>query len=73
MNNNYTPTREELLQHGKVIMDTDNNMEGATEYHYSRLRLIELNGIRYLMRERNDIALYIKSFEELEAIYGKED
>ena len=54
-------------------MDTDNNMEGATEYHYSRLRLIELNGIRYLMRERNDIALYIRSFEELEAIYGKED
>ena len=69
MNNNYTPTREELLQRGKVLVDIDNTM-GA---HHQRVRTIELNGVRWLMRERDGVVTYIANYEELNAKYGKED
>lgn len=69
MNNNYTPTREELLQHGKVFVDI-NNTTGA---HCQRVRTIELNGVRWLMRERDGAVTYIANYEELNAKYGKED
>ena len=69
MNNNYTPTREELLQHGKVLVDIDNTM-GA---HHQRVRTIELNGVRWLMRERDGVVTYIANYEELNTKYGKED
>ena len=69
MNNNYTPTREELLQHGKVLVDID-NFTGA---HRQRVRTIELNGVRWLMRERDEVVTYIANYEELNAKYGKED
>ena len=69
MNNNYTPTREELLQHGKVLVDIDN----TTRAHRQRVRTIELNGVRWLMRERDGVVTYIANYEELNAKYGKED
>ena len=68
MNNNYTPTREELLQHGKVLVDIGNTI-GA---HRQRIRAIELNGVRWLMRERDGVVTYIANCEELNAKYGKE-
>ena len=69
MNNNYTPTREELLQHGKVLVDIDN----TTGVHRQRVRTIELNGVRWLMRERDEAVTYIANYEELNAKYGKEE
>lgn len=69
MNNNYTPTREELLHHGKVLVDI-NNTTGA---HCQRVRTIELNGVRWLMRERDGAVTYIANYEELNTKYGKED
>ena len=69
MNNNYTPTREELLQRGKVLVDIDN----TTGAHRQRVRTIELNGVRWLMRERDEVITYIANYEELNAKYGKED
>ena len=69
INNNYTPTREELLQHGKVLVDIDN----TTRAHRQRVRTIELNGVRWLMRERDGVVTYIANYEELNAKYGKED
>ena len=69
MNNNYTPTREELLQRGKVLVDIDN----TTGAHRQRVRTIELNGVRWLMRERDGVVTYIANYEELNAKYGKED
>ena len=69
MNNNYTPTREELLQHGKVLVDIDN----TTGAHHQRVRTIALNGTRWLMRERDGVVTYIANYEELNAKYGKED
>lgn len=69
MSNNYTPTREELLQHGKVLVDINN----ATGAHHQRIRTIELNGVRWLMRERDEVVTYIANYEELNAKYGKED
>lgn len=69
MNNNYTSTKEELLQHGKVLVDI-NNTTGA---HCQRVRTIELNGVRWLMRERDEVVTYIANYEELNAKYGKED
>ena len=69
MNNNYTPTREELLQYGKVLVDIDN----TTGAHRQRVRTIELNGVRWLMRERDGVVTYIANYEELNAKYGKED
>ena len=69
MNNNYTPTREELLQHGNVLVDIDN----TTGAHHQRVRTIELNGVRWLMRERDEVVTYIANYEELNAKYGKED
>lgn len=69
MNNNYTPTREELLQHGKVLVDIDN----TTGAHYQRVRTIELNGVCWLMRERDGVVTYIANYEELNTKYGKED
>lgn len=69
MNNNCTPTREELLQHGKVLVDIDN----TTGAHRQRVRTIELNGVRWLMRERNGVVTYIANYEELNTKYGKED
>ena len=68
MNNNYTPTREELLQHGKVLVNIDN----ATGAHRQRVRTIELNGVRWLMRERDGVVTYIANYEELNAKYGME-
>ena len=68
MNNNYTPTREELLQHGKVLVDIDN----TTGAYRQRVRTIELNGVRWLMRERDGAVTYIANYEELNAKYGKE-
>ena len=68
MNNNYTPTREELLQHGKVLVDIDN----TTGAHRQRVRTIELNGVRRLMRERDGAVTYIANYEELNTKYGKE-
>ena len=68
MNNNYTPTREELLQQGKVLVDID-NITGA---HHQRVRTIELNGVRWLMRERDEVVTYIANYEERNAKYGKE-
>ena len=68
MNNNYTPTREELLQHGKVLIDIDN----TTRTHRQRVRTIELNGVRWLMRERDEAVTYIANYEELNAKYRKE-
>ncbi len=69
MNNNYTPTREELLHHGKVLVDID-NITGA---HRQHVRIIELNGTRWLMRERDGAVTYIANYEELNTKYGKED
>ena len=69
MNNNHTPTREELLQHGKVLVDIDN----TTGAHRQRVRTIELNGVRWLMREHDGVVTYIANYEELNAKYGKED
>lgn len=69
MNNNYAPTREELLQHGKVLVDINN----TTGVHCQRARTIELNGVRWLMRERDGGVTYIANYEELNAKYGKED
>lgn len=69
MNNNYTHTREELLQHGNVLVDIDN----TTGAHHQRVRTIELNGVRWLMRERDGVVTYIANYEELNAKYGKED
>ena len=69
MNNNYTPTREELLQHGKVLVDINN----TTGVHCQRVRIIELNGVRWLMRERDEVVTYIANYEELNAKYGKEE
>ena len=69
MNTNYTPTREELLQYGKVLVDIDN----TTGAHRQRVRTIELNGVRWLMRERDEEVIYIANYEELNAKYGKED
>lgn len=69
MNNNYAPTREELLQHGKVLVDINN----TTEAHCQRVRTIELNGVRWLMRERDEVVTYIANYEELNTKYGKED
>ena len=69
MNNNYTPTREELLHHGKVLVDINN----TTGTHCQRVRTIELNGVRWLMRERDGAVTYITNYEELNAKYGKED
>lgn len=69
MNNSYTPTREELLQHGKVLWDRDN----TTGAHRHRVRTIELNGTRWLMRECDEEVVYIANYEELNAKYGKED
>lgn len=73
MNNNYTPTREELLQHGKVIMDTDDMVNG----HRLRFRYVVLNHVRFLMKETDDIVQWIISYEESDRIrhelYGKED
>lgn len=66
--NNYTPTREELLQHGKVLVDIDN----ITGVHRQRVRTIALNGTRWLMRERDEEVIYIANYEELNAKYGKE-
>ena len=68
MNNNCTPTREELLQHGKVLVDIDN----TTGAHRQRIRTIELNGVRWLMRERDGVVTYIANYEELNAKYEKE-
>ena len=68
MNNNYTPTREELLQHGKVLVDIDN----TTGAHRQRVRTIEFNGVRWLMRERDEAVIYIANYEELNDKYGKE-
>ena len=67
MNNNYTPTREELLHHGKVLVDIDN----TTGAHRQRVRTIELNDTRWLMRERDEEVIYIANYEELNAKYGK--
>ena len=69
MNNNYTPTREELLQHGNVLVDIDN----TTGAHRQRVRTIELNGVRWLMRERDGVVTYIANYKELNTKYGKED
>ena len=69
MNNNYTPTREELLHHGKVLVDID-NITGA---HRQHVRIIELNGTCWLMRERDGAVTYIANYEELNTKYGKED
>ena len=69
MNNNYTPTREELLHHGKVLVDINN----TTGTHCQRVRTIELNGVRWLIRERDVAVTYIANYEELNAKYGKED
>ena len=69
MNNNYTLTREELLQHGKVLVDIDN----TTGVHRQRVRTIELNGVRWLMRERDGVVTYIANYEELNTKYGKEE
>ena len=69
MNNNYTPTREELLHRGNVLVDIDN----TTGAHRQRVRTIELNGVRWLMRERDGVVTYIANYEELNAKYGKED
>ena len=69
MNNNYTPTREELLHRGKMLVDIDN----TTGAHHQRVRTIELNGVRWLMRERDGVVTYIANYEELNAKYGKED
>lgn len=69
MNNNYTPTREEFLHHGKVLVDINN----TTGTHCQRVRTIELNGVRWLMRERDGAVTYIANYEELNAKYGKED
>ena len=68
MNNNYTPTREELLQHGNVLVDIDN----TTGAHHQRVRTIELNGVRWLMRERDGVVTYIANYEELNAKCRKE-
>ena len=68
MNNNYTPTREELLQRGKVLVDIDN----TTGTHHQRVRTIELKGVRWLMRERDEVVTYIANYEELNTKYGKE-
>ena len=67
--NNYTPTREELLQHGKVLVDIGN----TTGAHRQRVRTIELNGTRWLMRERDEEVIYIANYEELNTKYGTED
>ena len=69
MNNNYIPTKEELLQHGKVLVDIGN----TTGAHCQRVRTIELNGVRWLMRERDEVVTYIANYEVLNAKYGKED
>lgn len=69
MNNNNIPTREELLQQGTVIWDRDNSTESPRHH----VRLISYNGIRYLMRERNEEVIYIANYVELDAKYGKED
>lgn len=69
MNNNYTPTREQLLQHGKMLVDIDN----TTGAHHRRVRTIALNGTRWLMRERDDEVIYIANYEELKTKYGKEE
>ena len=67
--NNYIPTKEELLQHGKVLVDIGN----TTGAHCQRVRTIELNGVRWLMRERDEGVTYIANYEELNTKYGKED
>lgn len=68
MNNNYTPTKEELLQYGNVLVDIDN----TTGAHHQRVRTIMLNGTRWLMRERDEVVTYIANYEELNTKYGKE-
>ena len=67
--NNYIPTKEELLQHGKVLVDINN----TTGVHCQRVRTIELNGVRWLMRERDEVVTYIANYEELNTKYGKEE
>ena len=67
--NNYAPTKEKLLQHGKVLVDIDN----ITGVHRQRVRIIALNGTRWLMRERDEEVIYIANYEELNAKYGKEN
>lgn len=73
MNNNNTPTREELLRHGKVIMDADDTIKG----HHLRFRYVMLNHIRYLMKEVDDVVAWIVSYEESDRImhelYDEED
>ena len=69
MNNNYTPTREELLHRGKVLVDIANT-PGA---HRQRVRTTELNGVRWLTRERDEVVTYIANYEELNTKHGKDD
>ena len=69
MNNNYTHPREELLQHCTLLVGIDN----TTGAHCQRVRTIELNGVRWLMRERDGAVTYIANYEELNTKYGKED